>query len=80
MLALLDTLQRKLDIALIFITHDLRVAAQICHSVIVMHKGKVVESGPPDQIFDAPQHPYTQRLIGAIPGKEWDPSAIRAAA
>ncbi|AOZ03847.1 ABC transporter ATP-binding protein [Cupriavidus sp. USMAHM13] len=79
-LALLDTLQRKLDIALIFITHDLRVAAQICHQVIVMHKGKVVESGPPDQIFDAPQHPYTQRLIGAIPGKEWDPSAIRAAA
>ncbi|WP_354682493.1 ABC transporter ATP-binding protein [Cupriavidus necator] len=79
-LELLAELQKRLNIGLIFITHDLRVAAQICHHVIVMHKGRVVESGPPGQIFDAPQHAYTQRLIGAIPGKEWDPTLIRAAA
>ncbi|MFJ1257088.1 ABC transporter ATP-binding protein [Cupriavidus sp. CuC1] len=79
-LQLLGDLQKRLNIGLIFITHDLRVAAQICHHVIVMHKGRVVESGPPDQIFDAPQHAYTQRLIAAIPGKEWDPTLIRAAA
>jgi peptide/nickel transport system ATP-binding protein len=76
-LQLLNELQKRLNIGLIFITHDLRVAAQICHHVIVMHKGKVVESGPPGQIFDSPQHAYTQRLIGAIPGKQWDPTAIR---
>ncbi|BDB26842.1 ABC transporter ATP-binding protein [Cupriavidus sp. TA19] len=79
-LELLADLQKRLNIGLIFITHDLRVAAQICHHVLVMHKGRVVESGPPGQIFDAPQHAYTQRLIGAIPGKEWDPTLIRAAA
>jgi len=79
-LELLADLQKRLNIGLIFITHDLRVAAQICHHVIVMHKGRVVESGPPDQIFDAPRHEYTQRLIAAVPGKEWDPTLIRAAA
>ncbi|WP_423196109.1 MULTISPECIES: ABC transporter ATP-binding protein [unclassified Cupriavidus] len=79
-LKLLADLQKRLDIALIFITHDLRVAAQICHQVIVMHRGRVVEAGPPAQIFDAPQHDYTQRLIDAIPGKSWDPALIRAAA
>jgi len=79
-LELLAELQKRLNIGLIFITHDLRVAAQICHHVIVMHKGRVVESGPPDQIFDAPRHEYTQRLIAAVPGKEWDPTLIRAAA
>ncbi|WP_149135956.1 ABC transporter ATP-binding protein [Cupriavidus campinensis] len=79
-LQLLADLQKKLDIALVFITHDLRVAAQICHHIIVMHRGRVVESGPPAQIFDAPEHDYTRRLIDAIPGKSWDPTLIRAAA
>ncbi len=79
-LQLLADLQKRLDIALIFITHDLRVAAQICHQVIVMHRGRVVEAGPPSQIFDDPQHDYTRRLIDAIPGKTWDPTLIRVAA
>lgn len=70
-LALLADLQRSLDIAMIFITHDLRVAAQICHRVAVMHKGKVVEYGPAAKIFDAPSDPYTQRLVRAIPGQQW---------
>ncbi|OZI32875.1 ABC transporter ATP-binding protein [Bordetella genomosp. 1] len=73
-LQLLHELQQKLRIALIFITHDLRVAAQICNSVLVMHRGKVVEQGSPAQIFDRPQNPYTQQLIAAVPGQHWDPT------
>ncbi|MDS1139923.1 ABC transporter ATP-binding protein [Pusillimonas sp. SM2304] len=72
-LELLQTLQAKLRIALIFITHDLRVAAQICNHVVVMHQGKVVEYGSPSQIFEAPQTPYTQSLVAAVPGKDWHP-------
>jgi len=73
-LQLLADLQQRLQIALIFITHDLRVAAQICHAVLVMHQGKVVEHGPPGQIFDRPEDPYTRRLIAAMPGQHWDPA------
>jgi ABC-type glutathione transport system ATPase component len=72
-LKLLKEIQDQLKLGMIFITHDLRVAAQICDSVAVMRRGEIVEMGPPAQIFDAPQHEYTQRLIAAIPGKEWDP-------
>jgi len=73
-LALLHDLQQRLQLALIFITHDLRVAAQICDSVLVMHGGVVVERGTPAEIFDNPQHAYTQRLIAAIPGQQWNPT------
>ena len=73
-LELLQSLQATLQIAVIFITHDLRVAAQICNSVAVMHQGKIVEQGRPSQIFDAPQTPYTQSLIAAVPGKHWQPN------
>ncbi|WP_417221482.1 ABC transporter ATP-binding protein [Achromobacter spanius] len=73
-LQLLHDLQQRLQIALVFITHDLRVAAQICNSVLVMHRGKVVEYGSPSQIFDKPQHEYTRQLIAAVPGQHWDPT------
>jgi len=72
-LALLRELQHRLDLAIIFITHDLRVAAQVCDRIAVMFKGEIVEEGPPSQVIDAPQHPYTQRLIAAIPGRDWTP-------
>ncbi|OZI22939.1 ABC transporter ATP-binding protein [Bordetella genomosp. 7] len=72
-LQLLHGLQQRLQIALIFITHDLRVAAQVCDEVLVMHQGKVVEYGSPSQIFDQPRHAYTQKLIAAIPGQHWNP-------
>jgi len=72
-LQLLHELQDRVQIAMVFITHDLRVAAQICDTLVVMHRGQVVESGTPQSIFDAPQHPYTQRLIAAIPGQQWNP-------
>jgi peptide/nickel transport system ATP-binding protein len=73
-LRLLRELQQKLGIALVFITHDLRVAAQICDSLIVMHRGKIVEEGPPLQLFEAPRHDYTRALIAAMPGAHWDPA------
>ncbi|TWI33735.1 ABC transporter ATP-binding protein [Paracoccus sulfuroxidans] len=71
-LDLLDELQRQTGIAIIFITHDLRVAAQICDEVLVMKRGEVVEQGPAGQVLHAPQHEYTRALINAAPGRFWD--------
>ncbi|OLP54723.1 ABC transporter ATP-binding protein [Rhizobium rhizosphaerae] len=74
-LELLARVQAEMKVAMIFITHDLRVASQICDDVIVMHKGVVVEQGPPATIFGQPQHDYTRRLVAAIPGADWEPTA-----
>lgn len=74
-LRLLQDIQQRLNVAMIFITHDLRVAAQICDEIVVMHQGAIVESGTPEAVFDHPQHLYTQTLIKAIPGQEWKPMA-----
>lgn len=76
-LELLADLQRKLNLTIVFITHDLRVAAQICHRLAVMQHGVIVEQGSPGQIFDAPRHAYTQKLIDAVPGKAWDCSRVQ---
>jgi peptide/nickel transport system ATP-binding protein len=54
---------------MLFITHDLRVAAQICDHVAVMSKGRVVEYGPAGEIFLQPRHPYTRALFDAAPGR-----------
>lgn len=67
-LELLQKVQRERNLAIIFITHDLRVASQICDDVIVMHRGTVVEFGPPSQIFGKPVNDYTRSLVAAIPG------------
>ena len=66
-LALLRELQRKYDTAIIFITHDLGVIAQMANYVVVMYLGRVMEEGPVDEIFHAPKHPYTQALLRSIP-------------
>ncbi|MBO0344494.1 ABC transporter ATP-binding protein [Roseibium sp. CAU 1637] len=71
-LKLLDELQKKLGIAILFITHDLRVAAQICDEVVVMQKGRVVEHGKAASVLGAPKHSYTRALIEAAPGRSWD--------
>ena len=67
-LELLNRVQRESRLSMIFITHDLRVASQICDDILVLHRGKVVEFGPPSQIFRNPQHEYTRTLVAAIPG------------
>ena len=64
---LLDDLVKERQLALILITHDMSVVAQTCDKVLVMYAGRAVEHGPVGAIFDAPQHPYTQALIGCIP-------------
>ncbi len=74
-LELLSRIQQDRKIAMIFITHDLRVASQICDEIAVMYKGSVVEYGPPARIFRSPAHDYTRRLVSAIPGNEWAPAA-----
>ncbi|KXO74559.1 hypothetical protein AYJ56_13625 [Brucella anthropi] len=67
-LKLLQKVQKDRDLAIVFITHDLRVASQICDDVLVMHRGTVVESGPPSRIFGNPANAYTRSLVAAIPG------------
>jgi len=69
-LALLDDVRRQMNLTMLFITHDMRVAAQVCHRVMVMRHGRVVESGPTRQVFAAPADPYTRELLAAIPGRE----------
>ena len=66
-LALLRELQNKYDTAIIFITHDLGVIAQMAQYVVVMYLGSVMEEGPVDDIFHAPRHPYTKALLRSIP-------------
>ncbi len=66
-LALLGELRRDLGLALLLITHDLGVIAETCDRVAVMYAGGIVETGPVETVFATPQHPYTQRLLGAFP-------------
>lgn len=69
-LDLLADLKERLNLSLVFITHDLRVAAQICDRIAVMQRGEIVEIGPAHRIFNAPKNAYTRSLIEAIPGRE----------
>jgi peptide/nickel transport system ATP-binding protein len=71
-LELLDEIRQRLSLAVLFITHDLRVAAQICDYVAVMSQGRVVEFGAAAEVFGAPKHDYTKSLFAAAPGRHWD--------
>lgn len=70
-LELLDELRKEMGLSLLFITHDLRVAATVCEEIAVMSKGQLVEAGSTADIFANPQHAYTRSLLAAVPGKEW---------
>src|SRR6478735_1583345 len=78
-LELLDEIRVRLNLAVLFITHDLRVAAQICDYVAVMSKGRVVEYGSAEQIFGSPKDEYTKALFAAAPGRNWEFGKFAAA-
>ena len=66
-LALIDRLKRETGTAVMFITHDMSVVAQMADRVVVMHKGKKVEEGTVEEIFENPKHDYTKSLLAAVP-------------
>ncbi len=70
-LKLLEQIRDQMQLAMLFITHDLRVAAQVCDVVAVMSKGQVVEYGPAGELFSNPQHEYTKALFNAAPGRDF---------
>ncbi|QCO54409.1 ABC transporter ATP-binding protein [Pseudorhodobacter turbinis] len=71
-LDLLAELKSRLHLSMLFITHDLRVAARICDRIIVMQKGKIVEAGPVGKVLHDPDTAYTRSLLDAIPGQEYE--------
>ncbi|MEG1280996.1 MAG: ABC transporter ATP-binding protein [Comamonas sp.] len=70
-LSLLRDLKQRLQLSMLFITHDLRVAAQLCDRIIVLQKGEIVEQGSASQVLQNPQHAYTKQLVDAVPGRSW---------
>ncbi|MGW2395104.1 dipeptide ABC transporter ATP-binding protein [Kitasatospora sp. NPDC001664] len=66
-LELLSGLQRELGLAVLFIAHDLAVVRQVSHRIAVMHRGRIVETGPADRVVTDPQDPYTAELLAAVP-------------
>jgi peptide/nickel transport system ATP-binding protein len=70
-LALLGEIKTRLRLAMLFITHDLRVAAQVCDRIAVMRAGEIVEQGDVADVFGRPAHAYTQALLAAAPARGW---------
>jgi len=77
-LALLKDIQRRMGMAMLFITHDLGIVRKLADRLCVMKEGKIVERGPVEQVFTAPQHPYTRALLAAEPRP--DPAPVRPSA
>lgn len=75
-LELIQDLQQETGMAVIFITHDLGVVAEVCDEVAVMYAGKVVEHADVFSLFDEPQHPYTERLMSLMPSLEHTPKQL----
>jgi peptide/nickel transport system ATP-binding protein len=70
-LRLFEEIRTRLNLAMLFITHDLRVASQVCDQLLVMSQGEVVEYGPAHEVFANPQHAYTRALFAAAPGRNF---------
>jgi len=66
-LGLFAQLNRELGMGMLYISHDLLSVAALCHRIAILDAGEIVECGPPSQIFGAPQHAYTQKLVAALP-------------
>src|SRR4051794_1251529 len=79
-LQLLADIRDRFHLTMLFITHDLRVAAQVCDDIAVMRHGEIVEQGATAAIFARPTHPYTQELFAAVPGRHWAAAAAPVAA
>ncbi|MFO7855393.1 MAG: ABC transporter ATP-binding protein [Paracoccaceae bacterium] len=79
-LELMDDIRVRLGLSVVFITHDLRVAAQVCDRIAVMQRGLIVEQGLTADVFADPQHPYTRELFASIPGRDWTPPETARAA
>ncbi len=77
-LDLLVGLARDLEIAIVFVTHDLGVAARICDRIVVMYSGRMVEEGPAAEVLRRPRHPYTLALLQAVPTRETTIEQLRA--
>ena len=75
---LLQDLQDELNLAYLFISHDMAVVSHICHRIAVMKQGKIVETGPADDIVNNPRHPYTQQLLAAVPRMRREAQAANA--
>jgi len=69
-LDLFESIRERLNLSMVFVTHDLRVAARLCHRIVVMQQGKIMEVGSAEQVFRQPQAEYTRELLAAIPGKK----------
>ncbi|KYN85716.1 peptide ABC transporter ATP-binding protein [Vibrio cidicii] len=75
-LDLMNELQQETGMAMIFITHDLGVVAEVCDDVAVMYGGRIVEQAEIFELFDNPQHPYTERLMGLMPSLDSEPKQM----
>ncbi len=73
-LKLLADIKQKFDLSMLFVTHDLRVALQVCDRIAVMRAGRIVEIGDAAAIHASPSHPYTRELFAAVPGAMWEQS------